>query len=161
MVKSKFCFKVYFSIAVLLLLGTLCFIFGVFNFLFNSIMLGICLLIAAFVFYYLLSRLRKIKIYEGGIIYYSAIFPFLKGRIVLQDIDYYIMHRDNTNGYYTYDELLLIKNGKKRFVLNPVVYSNCNEMANALPWIYRGEYCPGFWDSFRITTINENKIISV
>lgn len=157
MVKSKFCLKVYFSIITLLILGTVSFICGVFL-CFEYFIGGIFFLIGAFFFYYLVIRFRKIKIYEGGMIYYSAIFPFLKGHLLLQDIDYYIIQRGQTNGYYTYDALLLIKNSKIRLELNPVVYSNCNEMADALPWIYHGEYCPGFWDSFRINTINENKI---
>lgn len=167
MVKSKFCWKMYFSMVVVLILSLLSVFMVVISirglFIGNVTDMMILLLISCaftFLFLYLLIRLRTIMVYGDGIMYHSTIFPFLKGQLTIQDVDYFVIQRNNTNGYYTFDALLLIKKSKKRMVITPVVYSNCNEMAKALPWYYRGEYRPGFWDEFRITTINENKIIS-
>lgn len=159
MVHSEFRTIVYFSIGVILImtLGALFGLYAVFaardvNFAAISIML----FITAF-FGYLLISIRKIVVSSNGIDSQSVIFPFFKKRLSLYNVDYFVTQTVYVRGGY-FTAVKLIKDGKIVLTMNARTYSNLQELVEALPWRYRGQYNPGFFDEFRLFSINENKI---
>ena len=152
MVHSEFRAIAYFSIGVLLImtLGALLGTYAVFTARdVNLAAISIMLFITAF-FGYLLISIRKIVVSDNGI-------PFFKKRLSLNNVDYFITQTVYVRGGY-FTAVKLIKDGKIVLTMNARMYSNLQELVEVLPWRYRGQYNPGFFDEFRLFSINENKI---
>lgn len=106
---------------------------------------------------YILLMPKKIDIYDNEVRYESAILPFKEGRIAFEDADYYVTQK-NDEDYDLGMKVMIIKDSKIVFSFPSTLYSNIDEIISALPWEYRGEYHPDFFDQFKWSSINESRI---
>lgn len=160
MVCSKFRLIAYFSIVVMVIM-TVGSLLGAYTCLIskNANLIAFVLMMIIFAFFgFITSRIRVIEVNNYGINYKSAVLPFLKEEIAKDDIDYFITQTVYVRGGY-YTNVRLVKDSKAVLSMSSRLYSNLQEMINALPWEYRGKYEPGFFDEFRLFTINEDKIM--
>ena len=163
MVRSKFNLAAYLSICIFVLITAvpLFITFSFLSFRIDDIMASVFIFIPYVAYMgYLLYKIRIIEIYDTEVRYKSAVFPFLKGCIALEDADYYVTQKVYGNAIIDYRTIVkVIKNGNVILSVPSSWYSNLQELADALPWEYWGEYKPGFFDYFRLFSINERRIV--